>query len=174
MNDLNEGVVTALQMVAVLGVAVTVGLIAWLLVTGLIKAGNLRPNVALVIALSILTLVSVIGFIITQSQGQQSTELITVAATGMGALAGAVANTWGDRDNPVPVATGFQNLPPAYTPVGVEEAPVELPEDLSPEEPFEEELEPSQQEQDELDGVEPTLEDDLNVEADEPVVEERA
>ena len=93
---------------------------AYLLVWGLLRAGTLRPSVALVIALSILTMVSIVGFIVTQTSGEQSTELATLAGMGLGGLAGAVTAVWGEdrRMDTEPPAT-----PP--TPDDREDEPVE-------------------------------------------------
>ena len=71
--------------------------VAVLLVVGLLKAGRLPPSVALVISLSILTLVSIIGFIFTL-ETSNSAELATLAGTGLGALAGAVTAVWSDTE----------------------------------------------------------------------------
>lgn len=92
MSDVLE----ILSIVSLIVVAIVIGGVGYLLVWGLLRAGHLRPSVALVIALSILTMVSIIGFIVTQTSGQQSTELATLAGMGLGGLAGAVTTVWGD------------------------------------------------------------------------------
>lgn len=118
---MNSEWVALVEIVIILGITGILGAVAWLLVWGLLRAGSLRPSVALVIALSILTAVSIIGSILTQTSGQQSTELATLAGMGLGGLAGAVTAVWGEdrrmaeedtrTDQPDP-----EPAPPAETP----------------------------------------------------------
>jgi hypothetical protein len=86
ITDLEAGVAVWISMavisLVILGIAI-------LLVFGLIRAGMLSPSVALVIALSILALVSILGFMLVRDA-----ELITVAGTAVGAIAGAVTAVW--------------------------------------------------------------------------------
>lgn len=63
--------------------------IAALMVWALIKAGNMRPPAALVTALSMLTLIAIIGGISTTND-----EAWAIAAAGVGALAGSVTNVY--------------------------------------------------------------------------------
>lgn len=72
--------------------AVSFMVTALVLVISIYKAGRLPPAIALVIALSILTLFSMAGFIATQNA-----ELATLAGTGLGAIAGAVTAVWQER-----------------------------------------------------------------------------
>lgn len=75
-------------------VAVTVSLLMLLVIAGLmtwalIRAGSMRPPAALVTALSMLTLVAIIGGIATTND-----EAWAIAAAGVGALAGSVTNVY--------------------------------------------------------------------------------
>ena len=97
--------------VALIVVTVVVGGTAYLLVWGLLRAGSLRPSVALVIALSILTMVSIVGFIVTQTTGEQSTELATLAGMGLGGLAGAVTSVWSEDRQTVVNSTSLGSEP---------------------------------------------------------------
>jgi len=160
----NFTAVTVFLTIAV--IAAIIGAVAWLLVSGLLKAGSLRPSVALVIALSLLTMLSIIGFIVTQTTGEQSTELATLAGMGLGGLAGAVTSVWGeDRAVKTEQTTGFQELPPEYVPI-----PSPEPEAMNPVEEVQAELNLSEDEIDREEGWEPTLTDDFE-EAVEPIIE---
>jgi len=80
--------------VSTLFIAGAIIAVAVILVLGLLRAGKLPPSVALVISLSLLTLVAMVGFIATINDSN-SAELATLAGTGLGALAGAVTAVWG-------------------------------------------------------------------------------
>ena len=76
-------------------------LIAGVFVWSLLKAAEYPAPTSLVVSLSILTFIALSGAWVTAS-----TELATLAATGFGAIAGAVSSQFGDlekRKNP-PVA----------------------------------------------------------------------
>lgn len=169
MSDLptNFTAVTVFATIAV--IAAIVGAVAWLLVNGLLRAGSLRPSVALVIALSLLTMVSIIGFIVTQTTGEQSTELATLAGMGLGGLAGAVTSVWGeDRALKTEQTTGYQELPPEYVPV-----PSPEPESWDLVEEVQAELNEPEDEVDAEEGWTPTLPDDSESAYD-PIVEAEA
>lgn len=72
----------------------------------LIRAARIAPAALVVVALTVLTLVSLIG----ASVGR-SAELVTIAATGMGALAGAVTSLF-RADNLPPDEVRVDQLPP--------------------------------------------------------------
>lgn len=65
--------------VATLG---TIGIVVW----ALLRAGRLPSPMSLVVALALLSVIALIGFIFTSSE-----SLLTIAATGVGALASAVS-----------------------------------------------------------------------------------
>jgi hypothetical protein len=69
--------------------------IVWLFVWALLRAAQYPSPTTLTVSLSLLTFVSIAGAIISQS-----TELITLAATGLGALAGAVSSQYDKKDPP--------------------------------------------------------------------------
>lgn len=75
-------------------------------VWALLKAAEYPAPTSLVVSLSLLTFVSLAGSIVVGSR-----ELVTLAATGLGALAGAVSSQFGDqrKKNP-PVAEEEQPL----------------------------------------------------------------
>lgn len=88
------GTVTILNTEVGVLVAVVVSLVLLLVIAGLmtwalIRAGSMRPPAALVTALSMLTLVSIIGGIATTND-----EAWAIAAAGVGALAGSVTNVY--------------------------------------------------------------------------------
>lgn len=58
-------------------------------VIAVLRAAALPPPTLLVVVLAILTLVTLAAFVVTRQQ-----ELATLAGTGFGALAGAVAAVW--------------------------------------------------------------------------------
>lgn len=81
---------------AAAGVFVIVGCAA-VLVWGLLRAAVMPHPMAIVIALSILTLVAIIAALVDEA----SDRFITLAATGIGAIAGAVTSSFNsgkDRD----------------------------------------------------------------------------
>jgi hypothetical protein len=89
MNEPNLEVVGAETAVALVAVAVIVGLIVW----ALLRATSRRVDIGVVVAVTILTAISIFGFI-----GTQAEALITLAGTGLGALAGAITNLLGGDD----------------------------------------------------------------------------
>ena len=94
---------TSLEYLMALGAVLTVvAVIVWLVTRALLKAAQFPKSIALVIALSILTLVALTGAIATTNDGAV-TALIGLAGTGLGALAGAVSSVFGDgrRENVV-------------------------------------------------------------------------
>lgn len=89
-----------LETASTIGAEIVAGLFAVLLIMAvvvfaLLRAGRYPPSVGLVISLSLLTTISLAGFAITQLE-----VLGTIAATGIGAIAGAVSAAWGDRSTP--------------------------------------------------------------------------
>jgi len=90
MNEPNLEVVGAETAVALVAVAVIVGLIVW----ALLRATSRRVDIGVVVAVTILTAISIFGFIATQAEA-----LITLAGTGLGALAGAITNLLGGDDD---------------------------------------------------------------------------
>ena len=75
---------------AAAGVAVIVGC-AFVLVWGLLKAALLPHPMAVVIALSILTMLSIVAALLAEEFAEQ---FATLAATGIGAIAGAVTSSY--------------------------------------------------------------------------------
>lgn len=69
-----------------------VAVIAGLVVFGLLRAATRKVDIGVIVAVTILTLVAIIGFIISQQEA-----LVTLAGTGLGALAGAITNLVGDN-----------------------------------------------------------------------------
>jgi hypothetical protein len=81
---------------AVTGVSLAISLVAVLLlgmlfVWAILRAAQYEAPASLIVALSLLTFLSLVGAI-----AASSTELTTLAATGIGALAGAVSSQFGD------------------------------------------------------------------------------
>jgi hypothetical protein len=81
----------------ILGAEVAVSLLAVAFIAGvlafvLLRAATKQAEAMVTVALSILTLVAIIGFISTQNEA-----LITLAGAGVGALAGALTNLFGDK-----------------------------------------------------------------------------
>lgn len=70
------------------------------IVFGLLMAGRLAPSVALVIALALITVICVLAYTLLLARGENPSELATLAATGLGALAGAVTAVWSERKEP--------------------------------------------------------------------------
>jgi hypothetical protein len=66
------------------------GVAAWFLSKSMIRAAEFPDPQPLIIALGILTLVALLGALVTGKS-----DAYTLAATGMGAIAGAVTATWG-------------------------------------------------------------------------------
>lgn len=60
----------------------------------LYKSGSLRHPAPLIVSLSLLTAVALVGGIVTSSP-----EVLTLAATGVGALAGAISAVYRGRDD---------------------------------------------------------------------------
>lgn len=95
--DPTPGPETDLGAVSTIGFEVVAALFLILLILGvfifaLLRAGRYPPSVGLVIALSLLSATAMLSFAIT---GQE--VLGTIAATGIGALAGAVSAVWAER-----------------------------------------------------------------------------
>jgi hypothetical protein len=63
----------------------TVAAVIW----AIVKAGRLPAPLALITALTILSTLALFGFVATNAE-----PLATIAATGVGAIAGAVASVW--------------------------------------------------------------------------------
>lgn len=82
-------------LVALLIIFVVFLSVAWVFVWALLKAAEYPAPVTLTVSLSILTLLSIVGAIVTDS-----TELVTLAATGLGALAGAVSSQYDKKKPP--------------------------------------------------------------------------
>jgi len=89
MNEPNLEVVGAETVLALIAVAVIVALIVW----ALLRATSRRVDIGVIVAVTILTAISIFGFIATQAEA-----LITLAGTGLGALAGAITNLLGGDD----------------------------------------------------------------------------
>lgn len=68
----------------------TVGIVVW----ALLRAGRLPAPMALVVALALLSTISLVGFVFTSKE-----SMLTVAATGVGALAGAVSAQFNSHSN---------------------------------------------------------------------------
>jgi uncharacterized membrane protein len=77
------------ELIAILAL---IGLVGFILVWALIKVSSREPSAMVTITLGLLTLVAMGGFILTQSD-----ILGTIAATGIGALAGAVTNLFDSK-----------------------------------------------------------------------------
>ena len=73
-----------------LGAFFLVAVIAGVLTFALLRAAAKKADAMIVVSVSLLTLVAIVGFIATQSEA-----LITLAGTGVGALAGAITNLFG-------------------------------------------------------------------------------
>jgi hypothetical protein len=69
-----------------------VAVIAGVLTFALLRAASKKADAMIVVSVSLLTLVAIVGFIATQNEA-----LITLAGTGVGALAGAITNLFGDK-----------------------------------------------------------------------------
>ena len=80
---------------AVAGVVVVVS-VAWGLTAAVLRAARYPHPTSMVTALSLLTLIALIGLGLTD--GETATTFGTISATGIGALAGAVTSTFG-RNN---------------------------------------------------------------------------
>jgi hypothetical protein len=79
---------------ATAAVVVIVGCAA-VLTWGLLKAAMLPHPMAVVIALSILTMLSIVAALLTEEFAEQ---FATLAATGIGAIAGAVTSSYNHKD----------------------------------------------------------------------------
>lgn len=71
--------------------AVALAVIAGVLTFALLRAASKKADAMIVVSVSLLTLVAVVGFMFTENEA-----LITLAGTGVGALAGAITNLFGD------------------------------------------------------------------------------
>ena len=76
--------ILALELFLALVAVVFAGMLGWLLMRLFREAGDRPREVTVALLLSLLTLVAIIGFIITRAD-----SLVQLAATGLGALAGA-------------------------------------------------------------------------------------
>ena len=74
----------------VLGSLFLVTVIAGILTFALLRAASKKADAMITVAVSLLTLVAIVGFIATGAEA-----LITLAGTGVGALAGAITNLFG-------------------------------------------------------------------------------
>ena len=84
LQSLGAEVVIALGLVAV---------ITGLVVFALLRAAARKVDIGVIVAVTILTLVSIIGFLLSEQEA-----LITLAGTGLGALAGAITNLLGTKE----------------------------------------------------------------------------
>jgi uncharacterized membrane protein len=82
----DESQYLAETVLGVAAIAVSAAVIAVVLVWALLRAARHPAPTSLVVALSLLTLVALIGFVATQAE-----SLVAVASAGIGALAGAVS-----------------------------------------------------------------------------------
>lgn len=80
---------TTAQLVALAVIAVCAALVSWLFVWGLVKAGDKPPQVTLVLALAMLSLVALTIGAITGSDAAYA-----AAAAGVGAIAGGVTSSF--------------------------------------------------------------------------------
>ena len=69
---------------------VLIAIIAGLVVFALLRAASRKIDIGVIVAVTILTLIAIVGFVLTQQEA-----LITLAGTGLGALAGAITNLIG-------------------------------------------------------------------------------
>ena len=83
------------ELAAIAAVAVIIG-VAAVMTWGLLRAALLPHPMAVVIALSILTLVAMISALVADEFAEQ---FATLAATGIGAIAGAVTSSYSRRDD---------------------------------------------------------------------------
>jgi hypothetical protein len=83
---------TTVEPLAALIVVVIVVGIAWGLTWALVSASNKPGPVLMIVSVSILTLLSLIGLAV--SSGETANTFGTLAATGLGALAGSVTAIW--------------------------------------------------------------------------------
>ena len=72
---------------------VLVAVITALVVFALLRAAARKVDVGVIVAVTILTLVAIMGFVATEQEA-----LITLAGTGLGALAGAITNLLGTKE----------------------------------------------------------------------------
>lgn len=82
-------------LILIAGSVVIAGVAAWFLSKSMIRAAEFPDPQPLVIALGILTLVALLGALVSGNE-----NAYTLAATGMGAIAGAVTATWGGGRTP--------------------------------------------------------------------------
>ena len=68
---------------ALLLLTTIVGIVVW----ALLRAASRKVDIAVIVAVTILTAIAIFGFIVTTQEA-----LITLAGTGLGALAGAITN----------------------------------------------------------------------------------
>jgi len=87
MSD-DTGVVVGAELAVA---AVALAVIAGVLTFALLRAASKKADAMIVVSVSLLTLVAIVGFMFTQAEA-----LITLAGTGVGALAGAITNLFGD------------------------------------------------------------------------------
>ena len=70
-----------------------VAIITALVVFALLRAASRKVDIGVIVAVTILTLVAIMGFVATEQEA-----LITLAGTGLGALAGAITNLIGSKE----------------------------------------------------------------------------
>jgi hypothetical protein len=68
---------------------IVVGFIVAIVVLSILRAGKLQHPMPLIVALSVVTVISIAGYVLTEDA-----PLATIAATGVGALAGALSATF--------------------------------------------------------------------------------
>ena len=88
----SDDTVQALGVEVVLALGL-VAVITGLVVFALLRSAARKVDVGVIVAVTILTLVAIMGFVATQQEA-----LITLAGTGLGALAGAITNLIGSKE----------------------------------------------------------------------------
>ena len=88
MTTDNEVILGAEVAASLIAIAVVAGVLAFVL----LRAATRQADAMITVALSVLTLVAVIGFVVTQNEA-----LVTLAGAGFGALAGALTHLFGDK-----------------------------------------------------------------------------
>jgi hypothetical protein len=100
MFDIDRPLVL-LEIVILFLVFLSLASVAYLFVWGIVKAASYPPPAVLVVSLSLLTFFAIVAAFLSDSP-----ELVTLAATGIGALAGAVSSQYdssGGRKTPTDV-----------------------------------------------------------------------
>ena len=88
MTSNNEVILGAEVVVSLIAIAFIAGVLAFVL----LRAASRQADAMITVALSILTLVAVVGFVVTENEA-----LVTLAGAGFGALAGALTHLFGDK-----------------------------------------------------------------------------